>query len=171
VARKTRQVETRLIAEYLHDRYGKFPTITKQPLGTVPAHLIESEGYKRAVGVMRPFRPEIDGIIILPRYLVLVEAKVWSVINGLAKLPMYKSLVPFTPELKQYMPRGILMELVVGWTNDNLQIMARDAGVSVKVYCPDWLVEVVEGMHKYWTADYRREREQKLRMREYYGIE
>lgn len=171
MARKTRQVETRMVSEYLAKEYSKFEYIISQPLGVVSEELQAELGYTKAINTVRPFRPSADAIVILPRYLVLVEAKVWSVVNGLAKLPLYKSLVPLTPELKQYMPREVLMELVVGWTNPNLEIMARGAGVTLKLYTPQWLVEVVEDMHKYWTAEYRQNREQKLRMREYFGVD
>jgi len=171
MARKSQQVETRMVAEYLAQEYSKFTFITKVPLGKIDEALLATEGYQRALGLTRPFRPEVDAVVVLPQYLVLVEAKVWSVVNGLAKLPMYKSLVPFTPELQQYLPRDIIMELVVGWTNSNLEIMARDAGVRLRVYCPDWLNQVVQGMHKYWTKEYRDQRQQKIALREYFGIE
>lgn len=171
MARKSRQVETRLVSEYLKANYSKFPLIIKQPLGAVPEKLLKEEGYKRGMGIIRPFRPEVDAVVILPHNLLIVEAKVWSIIDGLAKLPLYKSLVPFTPELKQYMPREVIMQLVVGWTNPNLQIMARDQGVEVKIFCPPWLEEVVESMHRYWTREYQDQRQAKLRMREYFGVE
>jgi len=171
VARKSRQVETRLISEYLKDRYSKFQFILKQPLGPVSEDLLKKEGYKRGMGIARPFRPEVDAVVILPRHLIIVEAKVWSIINGLAKLPLYKSLVPHTSELKEYMPRDLLMQLVVGWTNPSLAIMAGDLGVQVRVFCPDWLKGIVDDMHKYWTREYREGREAKLKMREYYHID
>lgn len=171
MARKTRQVESRLIAEYLKEKYSAFPFIVNQPLGTISETLMAAEGYSRALRISRPFRPEVDAVVLLPRHLLLVEAKVWNVVNGLAKLPLYKSLVPLTPELKEYQDKGIIMQLVVGWSNTNLEVMARDQNVSVVLYCPDWLVEVVEGMHKYWTAEYQQQRQQKLALREYFGLE
>ena len=170
-SRKTRQVETRMLAEYLKEHYADFPRITKQPLGHVDAYIMAKEGYERALGITRAFRPEVDAVVILPANLLLVEAKVWQVLNGLAKLPLYASLVPVTPELKQYQPRGIIMQLVVGWSNPNLEIMAREAGVELKLYCPDWLKEVEDKMHNYWTKEYREARESRLRMREFYGVE
>jgi hypothetical protein len=170
-SRKSRQVEVRMVAEYLKENYSEYTFITKQPLGKVSGDLMAEVGYKRAIGLTRPFRPEVDAVVILPGALVLLEAKVWNVINGLAKLPMYRSLVPFTPELKQYWKLPIVMELVVGWTNPNLEIMARDANVRLRVYCPEWINEVVEGMHHYWTPEYRAERQKKIAMREYYGVE
>jgi len=171
MARKNRQVETRLVAEYLKERYSEFTFIIKQPLGAISEDLMKREGYERALKVMRPFRPEVDAVVILPHFLLLIEAKVWNVVNGLAKLPLYKALIPVTPELKQYRPREVMMQLVVGWTNPNLETMARAMDVEVKVYYQGWLGEIVEGMHKYWTREYQDERQKKLKMREYFGVE
>lgn len=171
MARKTQQVESRMVSEYMLSQYAKFPFSLGVPLGSVPRELLEKEGSQRALGLMRPYRPEVDAVVYLPRYLVLIEAKVWNVLNGLAKLPFYKSLVPITPELQEYKNRDVLMHLVVGWSNPNLEYMARDAGVELHVFCPPWLQQVVDGMHKYWTPEYRREREQKLQLREHFGID
>ena len=171
MARRSRQVEPRMLSEYLQKHYAEFPYINKQPLGSVSEDLMRTEGYKRALGITRPFRPEVDAVVVLPHYLLIIEAKVWNIVNGLAKLPLYKSLVPITPELKEYMPREVLMQLVVGWTNPNLEIMAWAIDVEVKVYCPEWLQEVVDGMHRYWTKEYQDTRQAKLRMREYFGLE
>jgi len=171
VARKSRQVETRMIAEYLKANYPAFPQILNVPLGPVSEDLMRQEGYKRAIGMARPFRPMADALVILPNYFLLVEAKVWNVVNGLAKLPLYKSLVPHTPELKAYFPREVIMQLVVAWTNPSLEIMAREAGVSLKVYRPPWIEEVAESMHKYWTKEYRERRESVMKMREIVGLE
>ncbi|MBA7638657.1 hypothetical protein ES703_46313 [subsurface metagenome] len=171
MARKSRQVETRMISEYLKENYSEFSYILNIPLGSVSEQLMKEEGYKRALGLSRPFRPMADAVVILPNYLLLIEAKVWNVVNGLAKLPLYKSLAPVTPELQQYMPRGVIMQLVVGWTNPNLQIMARAADVVLKVYRPLWLEEVVESMHMYWTREYRDTREKKLAMRDFFGVD
>lgn len=171
MARKTRQVETRMVSEYLLENYSKFPYTMKVPLGALPNDGLQRDGFEITARRYRPFRPEVDAIVFLPRYLLLIEAKVWNIINGLAKLPLYKSLIDITPELKQYMPREIIMQIVVGWSNANLERMAMDQGIEIRVFCPDWLKEVVEEMHKYWTNEYQGAREEKLRMREYFGVE
>jgi len=170
-SRKSRQVEVRLLSEYLKETYPQYPFINKQPLGKVPAELLTEVGYKRAVGMSRPFRPEVDAVVILPGALVLIEAKVWSVVDGCAKLPLYKSLVPFTPELKQYSHLPIIMELVVAKTNDNLEIMARDMGVRVRLFAPEWVLKVIKDMELYWTKEYREERERKLEQRRILGVD
>ena len=171
MARKSRLVETRMVSEYLLKTYSKFSYIMDVPLGLVSEGLMASQGYQHAINAARPFRPRADAIVILPNFLVLVEAKVWNTLNGLAKLPLYKSLVPLTPELKQYLPRDVLMELVVGAAPSNLEIMARDAGVNLKIFNPPWLQEVVDSMNKYWTTEYQAARLEKKALREYYGLE
>ena len=160
-----------MVSEYMLEKYGKFEYTLAVPLGSLPQDLVTSQGLAKTIGLMRPYRPEVDAVVALPRYLVLVEAKVWNLVNGLAKLPLYKSLVPTTPELQRYMPREIIMELVVGWSNPNLERMAGDSGVSIVIFSPPWLKEIVDKLHNYWTSGYRAEREQKLEMRKYFGVE
>ncbi len=171
MVRKNRNTEDRMIAEYVASAYKDFPYMVHVPLGRLPPDVVKDVGYTQAIAFMRPYRLEVDAIVVLPRYLVLIETKVFKTIDGLAKLPLYKSLVPFTPELKQYEGREVIMELVVGWTNANLQIMCRDAGVRLVVFSPDWLKGVVDEYHNYWTKEYRDARNQKLELRAYYGLD
>jgi len=171
MARKSRQVETRMISEYLKLYYSSFSYIMDQPLGRISETLQKEVGYRQAVGISRPFRPIVDAVVILPRHLLIIEAKVWQVVSGMAKLPLYSSLVPFTPELEEYQPREVIMQLVVGWTNDNLELMADAQNIAVKVYSPAWLSEVVEGMQRYWTKEYQQERQAKLRMLKALGLD
>ena len=102
MARKNAQVESRMVSEYLLANYAKFPHRQAVPLGKIDEKLQAQVGYQTAIGYSRPYRPEVDAIVILPGALVLLEGKVWNVINGLSKLRPYKSLVPFTPEFKAY---------------------------------------------------------------------
>jgi hypothetical protein len=169
--RQNAQVETRMVAEYLVQTYPKYVTLRAVPLGKVDEKLQATVGYSKALGMSRPYRPEVDAIAILPGALVLIEAKVWNVVNGLAKLPLYKSLIPVTPELVQYKSLPVVMELVVGWTNDNLEIMARDQDIRVRVFSPPWLQDVVDKLHNYWTAEYQAQRQAKLDMRKTLGLE
>lgn len=170
-SRTNRQVEGKMLSEYLLQEYPQFVTVNRQPLGKLVNGLAAEVGQEKAIKLSRAFRPEVDAVVVLPRHLILIEAKVWNVVNGLAKLPLYRALVATTPELQQYMPRDIIMELVVGWTNDNLETMATAMDVRVKTYNPPWLQEIVDGLHKYWTADYRRARADKLALREFYGVD
>ncbi len=171
MARKTQQVETRLVAEYIKATYPSYTSITAQPVGVVSEILMAEVGYSKAIRMSRPNRPEVDAIVILPAYLLLIEAKVWHIIDGMAKLPLYKSLIPATPELRQYMPREVLMELVVPWTNPNLELMCQAADIRLRVFTPDWISDVVNKVTNYSTREYRIKREETLRNRALLGLE
>jgi len=171
MARKTQQVETKLVSEYVKNQYGQFPHITKQPLGLPSPELLVTEGYEKGLRMQRPLRFEVDAIVMHPKWLILIEGKVWHIKNGVGDLIAYRSLVPFTPELKQYLNREVLLELVVPWTNPNLEIMCRDNGIRLQVYHPEWINEVANRVQLYGTRDYRTAREAKLRDRELLGLE
>src|SRR3990167_3798782 len=170
MVRKTQQVETRLIAEYVKEVYAAFPVTLGQPLGVVSEELMAQEGYAKAIRMSRPNRPEVDALVLLPRYLLLIEAKVWHIVDGMAKLPLYKSLIPFTPELKQYRDLPVVMELVVPWTNPNLETMCAASGIQLAIYKPAWINEVVQRVQNYGTREYRLAREEKLKNRELLGL-
>ncbi len=171
MARKTHQVEVRLVAEYIKATYPQFRSIMGVPLGKVSETLMAEVGYEKAIRLSRPSRPEVDAVVFLPRYIVVIEAKVWHLVDGAAKLPLYRSLIPFTPELREYQNSEILLELVTPWTNPNLEIMCRDAEIHLHVFKPDWINEVVRRTMDYHTAEYRAQREKILRDRELLGLE
>lgn len=171
MVRQNRQVETRMIAEYLVAQYSKFPYMTNVPLGTSSVSLQQQFGTDKALGLSYPNRWKADAIVILPKYLIVIEAKVWQVLMGLGKLPIYKDLIPITPELQQYQPRDILMELVVAQSNPNLEVAARGRGVTIKEYNPDWLKAIIADMNKYWTSEYRTTRADKMALREEFGLQ
>ena len=171
MARKTQQVETRLVAEYILKEYPQYVSITAQPVGVVSESLMAEVGYTKAIHMSRPNRPEVDAIVLLPRYFLLIEAKVWHIVDGMAKLPLYKSLIQATPELRQDQPREVLMELVVPWTNTNLELMCQAADIRLKVFTPAWINDVVNRVSNYSTREYRLQREERLRNRELLGLE
>ena len=171
MAKKNQQVETRLIAEYVKERYSQFPFTLKQPLGSINEDLARDMGFEKALRLSRPTRPEADAVVFRPKQLILIEAKVWHIIDGLAKLPLYRSLIPVTPELAHVKDQEILMEIVVPWTNPNLETMAASVGAKVVLYKPLWIDEVVENVQRYTTREYREAREEKNRMRELLGLD
>ena len=66
MARKTQQVETRMLGEYLQATYPQYTQIRAVPLGVVDPSLMASAGYQKAIGLSRPYRPEADAAVILP---------------------------------------------------------------------------------------------------------
>jgi hypothetical protein len=94
--------EHRLLSEWLHEKYPSYPVRMCVPLGPAPKEIVDRVGEEKALSASRPWRPEVDAIVFLERKLLVVEAKIFRVMDGLSKLQVYDTLVPSTPELRDY---------------------------------------------------------------------
>lgn len=165
------QRERRLIAEYIAERFPQERVILGCPLGQAPERLIATLGERKALRVARGLRPEVDALVIKDHQLIMVEAKIQRWVDGIAKLPLYKSLVPTTPELEPYRNYEIEMRLCFPWHSDTIEIAARNLGVILDVYHQPWIDEYLEELGKYWSGEYISAREEKKRMREIFNLE
>jgi len=170
VGNVTQQRETRLLSEYLMEHWEGVPVRMNVPVGPLPAGLVDAVG-ARAIGWARPFRPEVDALVWPGGKLILVEAKILSVIDGIAKLPVYAGLVSTTPELLPYagLPREMIC--VCPWDADHVHAMAKTVGVSIAVFRPAWIEEYLDSRMNYWTPEYRRNREAKRALRRELGVD
>ncbi len=166
----SQQRETRLLSEYLAERWAGVPLRMNVPLGPLPEGLTAAIG-ARAIGWARPFRPEVDAVVWPGGKMILVEAKILSVIDGIAKLPVYGGLVDSTPELLPYaaLPRELVV--VCPWDAEHVQKMAATVGVRVDVFRPAWIEDYLRQRQEYWTTEYRRTREAKAALRRELGVD
>jgi len=165
------QRERRLIREYIAEFYPKVRVIFGCPLGPVPESSIATYGFRQALRVARGIRPEVDALAIYDGQLVLIEAKIIKWMDGLSKLPVYASLVPSTYELQEYKDYRVAMRLCTPWTNETIDQAAEKLGVKVSIFSPPWIAEYMETVHHYYTSDYRKARDEKLRLRKLFGLE
>jgi len=166
-----REIEPRWVAEYCLTHYAGFPVSYRVPVGPIPADMVTEMGMDKAIRAYRPWRPEVDAIVYLPNYLVLIEAKVFKYMDGLAKLPMYKSQIPLTPQLKEHKDKEVLMELLLPVEIPWVTSMALNSGVKVVVWAPDWVLKIWEERNKYWEPEQRLLREQRKEVLRKLGYE
>lgn len=163
--------EKRLIADYIAERFPNDHVIMGCPLGPVPESIIAQYGFRQAIRVARGIRPEVDALVIRKAQLVLVEAKIFKWLDGIAKLPVYGGLVTSTPELQPYRDLERRLILCTPWTSENVQAAANAQGVTIDIYNPPWIAAYVDETHKYWTKEYRDKRDEKMRLRKILGLE
>jgi len=159
-----REIEPRWVSEYVAVNYGNFPARFRVPLGAIPRELQESVGSEKAQAMFRPWRPEIDAIVIMPRHLILIEGKIFKLMDGVSKLPVYKSLVPLTPELKEYANREIVMQLLCVRALPWVQQSASAMDVKLIEWAPEWVVKIWEERDKYWTRESTIKREERKKL-------
>lgn len=165
------RAESRLISEYLALKFPGMRVALSHPLG--PEITTGSNGLsaRQRLQVSRPWRPEVDAIVWFPTSILLIEAKITEYLRGLGKLPLYKALVPVTPELAAWRDLDVRIRLVVPRSRPWLQPMIDAVGAEVDLFEPEWMREVYDYRDQYWTAEYRRRRQEILDARARAGVE
>ncbi len=150
--------EHRYVADFVLHKFPDEMVKLRCPLGTVPELWVQELGFGKALKSYRPYRPEVDAIVITGEKLILIEAKIMKVLDGMSKLPIYRLLVPETPELKDFAEMPTEMWLVTpkkpGWE----ERVAKELNIHVEIFMPDWIKEYYEQQEKYWTAEERLKR-------------
>lgn len=133
--------------------YPKAEVRLSVPLGGIPKQTQQDYGLMKGLQVYRPWRPEADAIANWNGHTILVEAKIFKYMDGLSKLPVYKSLIPSTPELAHF-PADISMELLLPVPITWVIQAAQGTGVKViTTFVPDYIQHAWNQRDKYWTKD------------------
>jgi len=156
-----RDLEPRWVSWYCAKHYPRDIVKLRCPLGPIPEDLRKAVGEGKAIKMYRPWRPEVDALVILPGAIRLVEAKIFKYMDGLSKLPVYAGLVPATPELKAWKELPVQMILLVPAKIDWVATAAAQQGVSIDTDAPDYIKQAWEERDKYWTKPFMEKRERR----------
>jgi hypothetical protein len=131
--------EMRLVAEYLAQEYPDHETQTRVRLGTIRSE-IGAENLEpaelRAMGVWRRWA---DAIVFMPDRLILIEAKIRPQPGDISQLEVYEGLVHKTPELAEHKGKPVEKVLLYALEDPIIADMARERGIKVTYFCPDWI--------------------------------
>lgn len=130
--------EMRLIGEYVARTYGDATIFLRLRLGQLepgPGAGDLSESERRTYNVYRRWA---DAVIVRPSELILIEAKMRAEPGVVAQLDLYARLLPYTPELRPYLNRPLVKELLVAIEDPVVSMLAREQGIRVSVYLPPW---------------------------------
>jgi len=162
--RLRRELEPRWVSWYVAKTYPRAQVRLRCPLGPVPEALKDLHGPGKAAQVYRPWRPEVDALVIDETKIILVEAKIQKYMDGLSKLPVYRDLIPTTPELTEFRHLSVNMILLIPAKVDWVEEAAKKSGVRIVVEAPDFIGEAWEDRDKYWTPEAVRERERRKKL-------
>lgn len=136
--------ETKLLTEYLRDRYGDYAWEVKPRLGATP--------YSRDVADLDDGERRIlenqnrwaDAVVILPDSLIVVEATLWDPANKIGQVEQYVELLPHTERFKQYAGRRVLGEIVTAQDDPLARMLIERHGLRYYVYTPPWFDEYLK---------------------------
>jgi len=169
MARKER--ERRYISEYMIHEWPQGGWQMNVELGPIPQEYVDRLGLGKAAALFRPTRPRVDAVKWTKERYYLIEAKIRDIKAGIGDLSYYKGMIPRTPDLPFYDGQPVIYRLVVPWMIEWIQVAADAAGVEVVVFKQPWIDEYVKERQHYFTAEYRAERAEKMRLREILGVE
>jgi len=171
VAPQIRQPTTRLLMEFLRERFPRGGYRTNVPLGPVPEMPRGGTETPKVLLSFRPWRPKIDAIAFEDGRLILIEAKDMKWRDGMGNLLVYNALLEDTPELRPFLRRPRELWLLLPWTMEVIESAARRLGVKVVVFTPPWFEKRLEDLHNYWTKEWRVRREERRKLLELMGVE
>lgn len=190
---KVRQsYEPRLVTEYVNQRYPGATVLYDVPLGPVPQNLAQKVGEAQAARIARTARPRADAIIVLPDEIILIEAKIMDVNQGLGMLDLYEHAIPLTPELQEYLTFSDGTQRISdGSTLDHITLtntkpirkilvaanppewaatICPRAGIEIVTFCPDWCKDYMDWRNREGTKGRRQARANRKRILEKLGF-
>jgi len=159
-----REIERRLAAEWMAENFPDQPYFLNFPLGRAP--------FPPMPGVAEfPWRRRVDGLAIKRGKIILVGFKVWKPMDGIDKHPVYKALVPNTPELAQWRALPVEMWLVTPRPTPPVRGAAQAMGIKIIEVKGGWIDEVVQRIEWLWAREGRDWMEERKRRRQYLGLD
>lgn len=157
------QVEKRLTAEWMAMQFPQGGYWLNFSLGAIPANAA-------ATGAAYSGRRRVDGLAVTKIDLQLIEMKVWKPLDGLDKLPVYKALVPVTPELKPYLELPIRMILVSPRLTGQNIADCKLMGIEPVQVSGGWIDDVVAHIEWLWTSEGRTAMADRAAQRKWLGL-
>jgi len=158
--KRRENIEIPWVSWYTKKHYPTEELSLRCPLGPIPDDMKRRHGPAKAARIYRPSRPEVDGLIVLPGAILLIEAKVTKYREGLGALVVYESLINETPELQPLLPRPVLKHLLLCQPIPWVVVSARKLGIEIMIDAPDFVIDYWSRQNRYWTAEARIIREE-----------
>lgn len=163
--------EQRYVTDYVIKTYPHDIHKFRCPLGTAPEMFVKELGMAAALRQYRPYRPECDAAVVTADEIILLEGKIFKVVDGIAKLPLYRFLLPRTPEFYEFRTLPVRAVLITpkkpGWEKE----YAEHVDVHVEIFRPDWIMDYYMHQEKYWTAEERWKRKKRKGVLEELGYD
>jgi len=163
--------ERRYISAVMKDTYPDGNWQINVELGPIPQDYVDRYGLSKAAAIFRPTRPRVDAIRWTPDAYWLIEAKLRDIKSGIGDLMYYHAQALQTLDLPHYDGQPIKSLLYIPWMIDWMRLAAKNAGIEVKVVNYPWIDDYVKERQHYFTAEYRADRAEKMRLREILGVE
>ncbi|OGQ17410.1 MAG: hypothetical protein A2138_26865 [Deltaproteobacteria bacterium RBG_16_71_12] len=144
----TKYGEMRMVAEYVAQAYPDDIVYMRLRLGSLAPDGPRPELKPEEAAMAGVFRRWADAVVITTDELIVIEASLRSDTGDPSKLVVYGRLVPHTPELREFMNRRLVLELVVSVEDPVVRMVAQELGIRCRRYEPKWFPEYLAQLHR-----------------------
>lgn len=141
VRKRSEPRERRMIVDYVRTKYPDATALFNERLGGIPEKLAGVMTAELSPNIAQPWARYVDAVVIQPKLLTLIEAKIPAKIAAVSQLLFYRSLLPKTPRLVPYLDRPIALEIVTAVPDPELLAYAESQGIRVEIYQPTYVME------------------------------
>jgi len=131
--------ETRLVAEWVTQTWPAAIWKFRVDVGDLTPAMSATGLSAAELRKLGRSRRWVDAMVIEPRTVHLIEAKIRLEPGALEQLELYKELWPRTPEFAELVDRDLQLHLVYAVEDPVLTAIARRRGVQVHIYHPPWV--------------------------------
>ena len=163
--------ERRFISEYMMQAWPEGGWQLNVELGPIPQEYVDRYGLGKAAAMFRPTRPRVDAVKWTPDKYYIIEAKIRDIKAGIGDLSYNGGMAERSPDLPYYDGQPIIRRLIVPWMIEWIRVAADAAQVEVVVFWAEWIADYIRERQHYFTAEYRDQRAEIMRLREILGVD
>jgi len=141
--------ESRLLAEYLAQKYPKDTVMYRVRLGQTPAWAASSISEGVPAEIYKAYQRWADAIIITQTHLILMEAKIKPEPGVISQILLYDQLIPKTYALDQYKKLQRSNILLIAQHDPEVEELARKNNITVEYFNPAWVTDYLIEIRKY----------------------
>jgi len=142
--RKYRIIHEPYIVEWLMKTYPPGVWSTNVRVGRPRRELIVPGLRPEEVRMLRIYTGRADAIVLLPDKVAIVEAMIRSEPGKIQMLKTYARLFRMTEEFREHWEKPIGMVLLTPLDEPFITRMAREEGIRVVYYRPEWIITYIE---------------------------
>lgn len=133
--------ETRLLSEYIAERYPGATYHLQFPVGSDPdavPGMILDEGERR---LMRNLNRRVDALVLTETEAVVIEATMCRPTDKIGRLQEYRLLFPASPEFMELGNRRVVYELVTAQADAVAERLCAQLGFRYVHWEPTWMAD------------------------------
>lgn len=143
IRKRNRQVEERMLSEYIQERLQNVETVTHLRVGAPPGLTPGSPGYEEERRFFMAALPEADLVYRDGPVTWILEFGVWRPQAKVGQLQLYAQLLNETPGFLDVNQEDIRLRIVVGREEPMVERTAALQGIEVEVFTRPWLEDIL----------------------------